>query len=338
MGDAIGAGILQLLLLMGAGKAITPILVVTTALAAIAFWLTRRMDAGYSRVLEHGLLSRAIALNESDVQDSTTLAALMHTTTIQSKRTTPRRPAPESKTAVRDRLLERLADLRSGTSRRVQMALGPDQPYDQAVVPFAIKLLAWRESFEWARAFLLRCAHRVVGQLVDALLDPEQDFAVRRRIPHILAYSSCQRAVDGLTSALEDSRFEVRFHAGRALEFLHRMTDGLRFDHAALLRAVEREVLTARPVWQGRRLLDSRESGDSQCRFLDSELHDRADSSLEYVFSLLAVQLPNEPLRVAFRAMHSPDRMLHGLALEFLERHLSAGLVSKLRRLTEEAA
>jgi hypothetical protein len=75
MGDAVGAGILQLLLLLGPRQAVTPILMVTFCLAAFAFWLTKRMDAAYSKVLEHGLVSRAVALHEADVQDSTTLAA-----------------------------------------------------------------------------------------------------------------------------------------------------------------------------------------------------------------------------------------------------------------------
>jgi hypothetical protein len=276
------------------------------------------------------------ALNEADVQDSTTLAALLHTATFSRSAAAPP-PISEPKAGVQDPLLARLAGLRSGVTHRVQAALSPHQPYDAAVVPFAIRLLAWAESFDWARAFLLRYAHRAVGQLADALLDPEQDFAVRRRIPHILAYTSSQRAVDGLIDALHDPRFEIRFNASRAIEFLHRMSEGLRFDREAIMAAVERELSSPPSIWQGRKLLDSRDTLSGQAAYLDEVLGDGADHSLEHVFSLLAVLLPAEPLKVAFRALHSPDRMLRGLALEFLESHLSAGLVSQLRRLVGPA-
>jgi len=105
-----------------------------------------------------------------------------------------------------------------------------------------------------------------------------------------------------------------------------------------LMEAVERELTSSRTIWEGRRLLDSRDQSDSQYWFLDEVLRDRADKSLEHVFSLLAVELPAEPLKVAFRALHSEDRMLHGLALEFLENHLSRAIVTQLRRLVNPAS
>jgi len=286
-------------------------------------------------VLEHGLLSRAVALNAADVQDSTTLSALVRTSTFRSPAERPSAAPPPP--PVSDPVLARLADLRSGVSARVESALRADLPFDGALLPSAIRLLAWDEAFDSARAFLLVHAHRAVGQFVDALLDAEQDFAVRRRIPHLLAYTSAQRAVDGLTMALEDSRFEIRFNASRALDFLHRTSDTLRFDSAALLAAVERELGISRSIREGRRFLDSRDQSDSQYWYLDDVLRDRADKSLEHVFSLLAVTLPLEPLKVAFRALHGEDRMLRGLALEYLESNLGCKLVAQLRGLAEPA-
>src|SRR5262249_7048290 len=237
-------------------------------------------------------------------------------------------------TLVQDAVLARLGELRSGDPTRVAAALRPDLPFDPLLTPQAIQLLAWNEVFEWSRAFLLLHAHRTVGQLADALLDPDQDFAVRRRIPGILAYSSSQRAVDGLVAALDDSRFEIRYHAGRALEFLHRMADGgLRFDSRAVLAAIERELSIPLPIRNGRRLLDKGDESDDQFGFHDEVLQNRADKSLEYVFSLLALELPGEPLKVAFRALHSDDSMLRGLALEYLESNVSATIVVQLASL-----
>jgi hypothetical protein len=242
-----------------------------------------------------------------------------------------RKPAPPPVTRPSDPLLSRLLDLRSGDPGRIRAALRVDQPFDPAVVPLVIRLLAWDEVFEWARAFLVLHAHRAVGQLVDTLLDPEEEFSVRRRVPHLLAYTSSQRAVDGLMSALEDSRFEIRFNSSRALDFLHRMSDGLAFDSAALLAAVERELSISRSIREGRKFLDTRDQNDSQYWFLDEVLRDRADKSLEHVFSLLAITLPIEPLKVAFRALHSSDRLLRGLALEYLDSNLPPKIAAQLR-------
>jgi hypothetical protein len=48
------------------------------------------------------------------------------------------------------------------------------------------------------------------------------------------------------------------------------------------------------------------------------------------VFSLLALELPATPLKVAFRALHSDDRMLRGLALEYLEGSLPHEVFERL--------
>src|SRR4030095_9096859 len=88
MGDALGAGVLQLLLLLGPQQAVKPILLTAIAFAIASIRITNHMDAAYVGALEHGLLSRAVAIQEADVQDSTALSALMLTTQG------PRRTAP----------------------------------------------------------------------------------------------------------------------------------------------------------------------------------------------------------------------------------------------------
>jgi ATP:ADP antiporter, AAA family len=343
MGDAFGAGVLQLLLLLGPQQAVKPILVIAIAAAGAGIHIARRMDSAYKGVLAHGLLRRAIAVNEADVEDSTTLSALMLTGSLAGKlpaeaaaKTLEHQDAPaaEPVALAQDSVLVRLGELRSGVPSRVTVALRPDLPFDPLVATQAIQLLAWNEVYEWARAFLLLHAHRSVGQLVDALLDQSQDFAIRRRIPRILAYSSSQRAVDGLTAALSDSRFEIRYHAGRALEFLHRMSETLHFDSGAMLASIQLELSVSKTIREGRRLIDQ-EDNDDQYGFRDEILRHRADKTLEHIFSLLALELPAEPLKVAYRAMHSSDRMLRGLALEYLESNLSGAIVNQLAALVE---
>jgi hypothetical protein len=92
---------------------------------------------------------------------------------------------------------------------------------------------------------------------------------------------------------------------------------------------VERELSVARPVWNGHRLLDQFESSDA-VMYLDEHLRDRANRSLEHVFSLLVTVLPREPVKVAFRVVHSDDPMLRGLALEYLTGVLPESVRRKL--------
>jgi hypothetical protein len=161
-----------------------------------------------------------------------------------------------------DDVVFRLGELRSGVPGRIQAALALSQPYDPIVVPAAIRLLAWTQTTEWARAFLLRDAHRLVGQLIDVMLDADQDVSIRRKIPHILAYTTSHRVVDGLTGALADPNFELRFQVSRALEFLYRMGEGLRFDRNALMSAVKRELDTSNAIRAGRIVLDRGDLAD----------------------------------------------------------------------------
>ena len=79
-----------------------------------------------------------------------------------------------------------------------------------------------------------------------------------------------------------------------------------------------RELSVSKTIWRSWRVLDKREGSDGYS-YLDDLLRERADQSLEHVFSLFAVVLPREPLMAAFRGLHEDDRTFHGLALEYLE-------------------
>jgi len=181
-----------------------------------------------------------------------------------------------------------------------------------------MNLLAWDEAMPAARDALERMGPKIIGTLVDTLLDPGRDFVVRRRLPRVLAYLPSPRTVDGLFAALEDQRFEVRFYAGRALYLLLKDYPNLMAAPERVWAAVNRELSLQRPVWNSHRLLDRRGSQEKEW-FFDDQLLDRADRNLEHLFTLLALLLPGDAVRIAFRALHSDDRQLKGTAFEYLE-------------------
>jgi hypothetical protein len=83
---------------------------------------------------------------------------------------------------------------------------------------------------------------------------------------------------------------------------------------------VIREVEVGAGVWESRKLEQMDDEGWSPV--VDELLRDRANRSLEHVFTLLALVMPKDPLRIAFKALHTDDPQLRGTALEYLESSL----------------
>jgi len=111
MGDALGAIVLSLLLTLGTKQAVIQILVLAVVLGAIGIWITRRMDAAYSIVLERGLVNRAIVVGAADVQDSTTLAVFLHMTIHLPKMKSGTLPAIPPHRRPMDDVVFRLGEL-----------------------------------------------------------------------------------------------------------------------------------------------------------------------------------------------------------------------------------
>ncbi|MBY0505564.1 MAG: hypothetical protein K2X03_16745 [Bryobacteraceae bacterium] len=334
LGDAVGAGIVQFAIWMGPALARTELLAATILLAVLAGTIASWLDKAYRVILERGLIDRAVDLDLVDVHDSTTMSIIMRSAVPVSAA-----PAKPEITAPRlvslDPLADTLGSLRSGDAAQVKAALDGSQWKDPLVVPQLIRLLAWDEVRPRVEKCLAASMPAITGQLSDALLDEQEDFAIRRRIPRLLARAHhSPRAAAALVEALDASRFEVRFQCGRALDAMRQHHPGLALPEPAIWAVIERELNTNLPIWQGYRLLEKREStgdeAEDRFNFLDDLLRERSNLSLEHVFSLLALVLPREPLKIAFRALHTEDRQLRGLALEYLESVLPTSVRTRL--------
>src|SRR6185295_8053079 len=208
--------------------------------------------------------------------------------------------------------------LKSRNRDRVLGVLRDEEGLPPTLVPHVIPLLAWDPVAEDAVRALRKIAEERVGELIDALLDPNQEFVVRRRLARVFSICVSQRAVDGLLLALDDLRFEVRFQCARSLAAIIERNGSIRVDRQQVLAAVQREVQVARSVWDGRRLVDD-VSVDDAPSAVDEFVQPRVGQSLAHVFTLLALVLPKDPLRIAFRGLQTDDAKLRGTALEYLE-------------------
>jgi hypothetical protein len=246
----------------------------------------------------------------------------------------PSANAPSAYSHVTDPTLESIRELRSGDSRRILAAIKNLRKLSPSVAAQLLRLLAWNEVYDAVREVLERNANSIAGLLIDHLTNPEVQFGIRRRIPKILAHADSPMAMHGLLAGLEDSRFEVRFQCSRALDSLVLRKPELRIPPDVVFAAVERELKVAHPIWHSRHLLDAREELDKNA-FLDEVLRARADQSLEHIFSLFATVLPREPIKIAFRVLHTENKTLRGLAAEYLDSILPSNIRDRLWTMVE---
>ena len=350
LGDVAGGT-----LLIAAGTALAAVLGFAIALSVAAVLVAIRLHKGYVRTLEKSLVSRAAQLDLSEMEDVATRTALLQTVgtlglaPLRDRQTGAARleeqrlsdaavkePAVTPRPPVRlDPEVQRSVELRSHDRERVLRALASG-PLTLAHVPHAVSLLAWDEVVAEAIGALREVARKVTGQLVDRLLDRDEDFAVRRRIPLVLAACPTDRAFEGLFRGLEDKRFEVRYRCGRALNRLLELNPKLRIDRERVTAAVLREVAVDKGVWESHRLLDRMED-EEWSPVVDEVLRERANRSLEHVFTILSLLLPRQPLKIAFRGLHTDDALLRGTALEYLETSLPAEIRAQLWPFLEDS-
>ena len=333
LGDAVGAGLIFLMLLVAPASASTAILLVAAGCSGAAILVASRLNRGYIQTLERNLLNRALDIDLSDVEDMTTRTVMLRTlsgTQSVLKPIQPRNVEDQMRAegAVRPSLaasvlgklnadMLQILALQSRDRDRVLRVLQSDEPLAASLVPHVIPLLAWDPVAGEAVKALGRQAEERVGELIDALIDPNQDFAVRRRLARVFSVCVSQRAVDGLMLGLDDHRFEVRFQCARSLASIVEKNPRVRIDSGLIFEVVRREAAVGRPVWESHRLLNQLEDRDEY--FADELVKDRANRSLSHVFTLLSLVLPPEPLRIAFRGLHTEDPGLRGTALEYLE-------------------
>ncbi|HET9251504.1 MAG TPA: HEAT repeat domain-containing protein [Candidatus Eisenbacteria bacterium] len=342
-GDIVAAGVAQAVLLLPLARPGVAIMALSSAISVYAIVLACRLHAGYVQTLARGLVSRAVQLDIRDVEDPTTRSTVLQTlgplalsqifriprdgVAATPRPTRPGDPvsddlssivgAPESEEAEE---LRRIRDLHSRDPDRVRRRLKMDT-LSAAHALHLIPLLGWDDVARDAIEALRRIGPEATAPLVVALLDPNTDFAIRRRIPLVLATYRDPASVRGLYQGLADRRFEVRYRCGRALAHLADLDPSRTVSREEAFQAVLREIESGAGVWESRKILD-RMDDEGWSPVMDEMLRDRANRSLEHVFTLLSLALPRQPLRIAFRGLHTDDPLLRGTALEYLESSL----------------
>jgi hypothetical protein len=337
MGDAVGSGLVSLLLNLGTGLAQPAILTVAIMVALGGVWVATRLRGAYIDALEHGLRERGGELAAEDAQSSMAMSGFLDAlTVVEGTRLAPAPPAtapPVTATStaiLADPVLGEIALLRSGNAERILRFLAENPQPKHYLVAHLVQLLGWDRVSREVTAVLRRIAERHTGQLIDYLVDENTDFAIRRRLPRVLSVVATPRVAAGLLLGLNDRRFEVRYQCGRALAAMTARNPYLKFSPDDIYGAIRREVAVSRPVWEGQRLLDRAEEPETNTPVVDEFLRERTNRSLQHLFTLLALIHPAEPLRIAFHGLHAEDPQLRGTALEYLESILPGDIWTRL--------
>jgi hypothetical protein len=326
LGDAVGGGMVRAALLLAPAAQYSTILSLAMACSAAAVLAASRLNRGYIETLEKSLLNRAVEVDLADMEDATSRTLMLRTLGVS--RTdfglhVPDHPDPPARVGVPaiaaiDPEIQQIQALRSRDRERVVQVLRSEEGLSAVLVPHVIPLLAWHPVAADAVFALRKVAEERIGLLIDALIDPNQDFTIRRRLARVFSVCVSQRAADGLMLGLDDLRFEVRFQCGYSLAALLEKNPRVTIDSQRIFAVVMREVAVGRPVWESRRLLDELDVQDEKS-FVDEFVRDRAGQSLAHVFTLLSTVLPREPLLISFRSLYTDDQNLQGTALEYLE-------------------
>ena len=381
VGTTLGSVALLVIVHFGTDVATRTVLIASIAMAALAWLVATRLHEGYVAALASSLKSGAVALGDDEAADLTTRKTLADTTALldrdkllqrieQFQRTKtekekekaaepsgPSVPGASSSLAPTpppdlsaDPLVTRAAILRGGDVARTKAALVA--PIAASLASFVIPLLANDAVVRDAVRALRKIAPKATGQLLDALLDPDVDPRVRRRIPRVLKVCRTQRAASGLLLALRDPVFDVRVQVALALAQMQDEAHVV-FAREDVFDIAVHELTAGRSGWREPSTSASEAAvlhsiaapamrpGDDEPAHLDAALHveggpyrdsgpprgsttEELHRGLAHVFSVLGLTLEREPLSIAYRAIRSEDPSLRGTAREYLEVVLPA--------------
>lgn len=337
LGDIAGAALIQGAIVVAAAGSGRLLLAATLLLAFAALFVVRWIHRQYAPALARKLELHAGQLDPVATEPSNLLQSMagfdlqeLRQPDLEPPGAAPRAGAGPAAQAGAP--LPRAERLLSRDPETVTQAL-TEAPLPAELASRAVELLAWDAVAPAAATALVSLGPEQGELLIRHLRDPGAEFSVRRRLVGVLAQLPTPGVMQALTEALSDQRFEVRYRAGRALSRLQGTVPGAEPDREQVLALVLKEVTVERSLWESRRLIDAEEDDWAPLEAL--VVRERADRSLEHVFTLLTLVLPREPLRLAYQALETEDRQLRGTALEYLESVLPAVVREQLWRFLE---
>jgi hypothetical protein len=324
IGDMLSGGLLILALFVVPKIAPHWVVMIAACFAAASLWLMMRLYNGYVARLAGNLRSGWRPVVAEDVTDATTQRIFAETTAAAERelllsrvRQLDGRSAVAVAEAVDERLVV-LADLASAQTERVRHALR-SASLDITMVPHLIPMLGQQDVADEVRTELRWLAPRILGQLTDALVDPDVPLSARARIPSVLEVVHSPRSRDALLMGLADTEFAVRYSCARAMARLTERSPELNLDEERVYAWILNELSVDNRTWRAQTHVQM--PSDAPRTTASEEL---LNPSLQHVFTLLEMVLGSEAAQLAERGVVSDDPAQRGTALEYLENVLPA--------------
>ena len=336
LGDLLGSGLILLLLLVSPHLPNAVVAGCAVIAGVLALYVVNRLNRGYINQLAISLRKGVVRIEEGDIVDATTQQILAESHAYSERdflKTKIDAMQKRHKATVVDEagaegkitgLATVVADLCCGDTARIRQALYSPL-IDVRLAPYLIPLLGHDEISEDVRTELRWLVPRIIGQLTDALLDPDLPLRVRQRLPGVLEASHNPRVVEGLILGMTDHAFNVRYSCARALARMRSRNAKLRIPRQKVYSAIKDELHVSQEKWQGRDLELTLEYDPGE-----PQAHPHIERGLEHVFTLLALTLDPDAVHLSMQALLSQDDNLRGTALEYLENVLPADLYGDL--------
>lgn len=188
----------------------------------------------------------------------------------------------------------------------------------QALVPALIYKLAHYEVAPAAAEALQRYGHTVKSLLIKVLANTQENLAIRRRVPRILAALGGQDALEALLSQLETRDENLRHAITRACARLSAKDPTLQVDFKRLSQAIDGEL---RRVYQLLSLSVDLQLDPSEP--LAEALAVRRERGLKLALRLVAIRHPDNTLHWVNASLDSQEKRTRENALEVADAMLS---------------
>jgi len=333
LGDLVGSGLLLLMLFIAPVLPTAMVAASAVLVALAALFVITRLNRGYIEQLARNLRSGIVNIQEGDVVDATTQQILAESNAYSEREFLLSKLANmQDRATVSDSDLDAslqfantVSDLSSDDTERIYKALGGSS-MDIRLVPYIIPLLANDDISNDVRTELRWMVPRIIGQLTDAMLDPDVPLRARQRLPGVLEASHNPRAISALQLGMSDQCFNVRYSCARSLARMRRRNRAIKVPRQQVYTAIRQELAGDPQVW--RSLGRSVEPGERPPRGAAGR---QVNPGVEHVFTLLALVLDPDAVYLAMQAMFSDDENLRGTALEYLENVLPSDLYNDLQ-------
>ncbi len=183
LGDGVGGGAVRLALLLAPVSQSSAILSLAIMCSAGALWAASRLNRGYLGTLASSLVDLSRRAGADPIDAKTTVSGIRppwllgrdggEALTAHARHTDGPSARPAIDPASLEPEVRDILGLRSRDRRRVVEVLSREDGLTAGLVPHAITLLAWDQVADHALFALRKVAEERIGQLVDALLDPE---------------------------------------------------------------------------------------------------------------------------------------------------------------------